>query len=196
MLYIFPPYLLLNSESNDIGNASPPIIISFTPRSFPSIPSSPNSICALVGVSCIISTPLSLTKSPRAFISTCSSSLAITTVSPFDSATRLSSTNMSKHTVVTHSILFPLSNSILSPKPSIKLLTPLFFIFTPFGFPVDPDVYITYARSSAPLPSSRFPLSPLNSSSHIFITSASPRYSALSSDPFTSTSPTFPSSSM
>ncbi|MNI47072.1 hypothetical protein D3C73_1015690 [compost metagenome] len=65
--------------------------------------------------------------------------------SPLDNGTHVSKTKISKDIVVRQSMLFPGVKLISLAIASMKLCTAWWVIMTPFGFPVDPDVYMTYA---------------------------------------------------
>ena len=100
------------------------------------------------GVICKISILWNLINSKSILGEFCSSCDANIIVFPNASATHVSNTKISKLIVVKHNILFPRLKSILLLIPKIKLSKDFLLISTPLGFPVEPDVYITYAVSS------------------------------------------------
>ena len=100
----------------------------------------------LDGVVCIIFT---LFSKHNLFNNTglfCSSSFAKTKVCPDVNAHHISNPNISKHIVVTETITLSSEKSMIFFIPFTKLFKFLFVTITPFGFPVEPDVYIKYAK--------------------------------------------------
>src|SRR5207247_1374803 len=113
------------------------------------------------------------------------------TLPPLTNGQNTSATDASKLTVAFCSTRSP------SPSPNTslihlrQLLTPPWLTITPFGTPVDPDVYITYARFSGCITTSSSP-SPLFSSSTT--TTSHPSPDSLPSSPRLVTSSLAPAS--
>ena len=100
----------------------------------------------LDGVVCIILTLFSIHNLFNNEGVFCSSSLASTNVCPEEREHHISNPKISKLIVVTDTMTLFGLKSIIFFIPIIKLLRFLCVIFTPFGFPVEPDVYIKYAN--------------------------------------------------
>src|SRR6185503_5088067 len=175
------------------GSTSPPATNCLTPLR-PSMFISticPNS----ADVSHILLTPLLFISSPNSS-TVCLPALAIATFPPFNSPPQFSNVAASNDIGAYCRITSPSSNFTYSVFFT-SLTTPRCVTATPFGFPVDPDVYITYARLS-PLPSTSrfsplsFSISPLSSST--FTTSTPSSSNSAPTSLLLNTNPISPSS--
>nr|WP_314413679.1 hypothetical protein [Streptomyces sp. DSM 40484] len=145
--YMFhtPAVRSTNAPAKESGSASPP----HNARR-PGTPSQPSdtSICHVAGVACITVTP-ARTNSPAnapGIPAICPS--ATTTRAPDTSGNHNSSPAMSKPGVVTASSTSPAPSPGRSAIADRKLARLPCVTCTPFGRPVDPDVYNTYANWS------------------------------------------------